>query len=525
MIAIFIRVVLGLIGAILVALVLVLLPAPVIAHAQLEGSNPPVDALLDVMPEEVTLRFSEPVGVTAATWIAPDGQRSPATASAVPGGLVLSAPPDAGRGTYVLDWRVVSADGHPVGGALVFSVGEITGAAAPEVKARVIPAIVTRYLAVLSVILAVGAAVYAAVIAPLPPAAARLGHAAAMAALPLGLLALGAYGLDLLGRGPLALLSWAPWSGALQTPRGWAFVIGAAASLIASRALQRHVTIAVLALALAVLSLAMSGHASAGPNRWIGQPLMALHAAALIFWIGSLPPLIADVSRGDGLRSLRRFSGVALPAVLVLAASGVGLTVIRSTDIATVIASSWGQLLALKLVLVAGMLGLALLNKTRLTPALITAPGMARTRLRRSIGAEVMLGAAVLLVAMCFRLTPPPNAMPAAAPISLHLLNDRIMVDADLSMSPPGAIDISLGFRDKSGRPFQPQEVKLAFNDPAAGIGPIRAEARAASGGVWLAGPMTFPSKGPWDMAIKVLITDFEQSTITGTLRASDKRH
>ena len=36
-------------------------------------------------------------------------------------GRVVRAPtPEMGTGTYVVDWRVVSADGHPVRGAFVF---------------------------------------------------------------------------------------------------------------------------------------------------------------------------------------------------------------------------------------------------------------------------------------------------------------------------------------------------------------------------------------------------------------------
>jgi CopC domain len=47
----------------------------------------------------------------------------------LPGGL--------SRGTHLVSWRVVSADGHPVGGALTFSVGEpsVTCAAAGAANA------------------------------------------------------------------------------------------------------------------------------------------------------------------------------------------------------------------------------------------------------------------------------------------------------------------------------------------------------------------------------------------------------
>ncbi len=513
----------GLLCAVFFVLVLMLKPVPAFAHAEFQGSSPAANALLDAMPEAVTLWFSETVGALAIEWLLPDGTRSQAAATATPEGLSFSAPPETGRGTYVLNWRVVSADGHPVGGALVFSIGKVTGGAKPDIPATAIPAIATRYLAVLSMVLAVGATLYASVIAPLPPIPAQLRRAAALAALPLTLIALGIYGLDLLGRGFPALFSSAPWVAAASTPRGWGLLVGAVGALIASRSL-RHPGLALLALALGALSLAVSGHASAGPNRWIGQPLMGLHAAALIFWIGGLPPLIASISQPNSLRVLLRFSKVALPAVIVLVASGVGLIVIRGADIMTLIASNWGKLLAFKLVLVACMLALAMLNKTRLTPALTAAPFAAQSGLRRSIGAEIALGVIVLLVAMCFRLTPPPGVQATADPIYLHLHSAEVMADITFSDAPPGAINVTIHFADGGEGPLLPKEASLSFSDSMAGIGPIKIDAELTPEGTWRAGPLTLPTEGPWEMRLSVLITDFKQATLISTLAKPEKR-
>ncbi|PVH27710.1 copper resistance CopC/CopD family protein [Pararhodobacter oceanensis] len=512
----------GILHRFLCTLIAVLaLASPAFAHAEFQGSSPAADALLDALPETVSLRFSEPVGVLTMEWLLPDGTRSAAEASAKPDALSISAPPETGRGTYVLNWRVASADGHPVGGALVFSVGEVTGGAEPDVPATAIPSIAARYLAVLSMVLTVGAALYAAMIAPLPPVAGRLWRTSALAALPLAGVALGAYGLDLLGRGFPALLSPAPWIAAVSAPRGWGLLIGAVAALIAGSSLGKC-GVALFALALGAISLAVSGHASVGPSRWIGQPLMGLHAAALIFWIGGLPPLIASLSGANNLRALHRFSKVALPAVIVLVASGVGLIFIHSVDVATLIGSNWGKLLAFKLVLVACMLALALLNKTCLTPALAAAPLAAQSGLRRSIGAEIALGMIVLLVAMCFRLTPPPGPEEATDQIYLHLHGAEVMADVTFSDAPPGAINITIYFADGGGDPLLPKEASLLFTDTLEGIGPIKVEAELTPEGTWLAGPLTLPTEGPWEMKLSVLITDFEQSTLTATLATQE---
>ncbi len=42
--------------------------------------------------------------------------------AAVDATLTIAVPP-LPDGTHVLSWRVISADGHPVGGSLIFSIG------------------------------------------------------------------------------------------------------------------------------------------------------------------------------------------------------------------------------------------------------------------------------------------------------------------------------------------------------------------------------------------------------------------
>ena len=100
-----------------------LMPSAALAHASLIGSDPADNAVLARAPSQFTLTFSEPVEplnirivgagmVSPVTGIARDGAR-----------LVLSVPQALHDGAYVVSWRVISADGHPIGGALTFFVG------------------------------------------------------------------------------------------------------------------------------------------------------------------------------------------------------------------------------------------------------------------------------------------------------------------------------------------------------------------------------------------------------------------
>ena len=111
------------------ALVLVaLLAAPASAHASLLSTDPSNGGVYDTPPKAITLRFSEGVEVSDGgirVYTAdrdrvvtgkpehPNGQQS----------VVTSSLPKLDKGTYVVTWRVVSSDSHPIDGAYTFQVG------------------------------------------------------------------------------------------------------------------------------------------------------------------------------------------------------------------------------------------------------------------------------------------------------------------------------------------------------------------------------------------------------------------
>ncbi|HEX7096267.1 MAG TPA: copper resistance CopC family protein, partial [Acidimicrobiales bacterium] len=103
------------------------LASPASAHASFVESEPADGARVQVAPSEVVLRFSEPVTIAgnAVRVINTDGDRVDDGKPRVSGaevtiGLDGSLEPD----TYIVAWRVVSADDHPVRGAVTFVVGE-----------------------------------------------------------------------------------------------------------------------------------------------------------------------------------------------------------------------------------------------------------------------------------------------------------------------------------------------------------------------------------------------------------------
>ncbi|MGH9032788.1 MAG: copper resistance protein CopC, partial [Acidimicrobiia bacterium] len=119
--------------------------SPAYAHAELETTDPQAGAVYDTAPSEVTLRYSEPVEASLGAVRLYDGrgQRLDTGAPSHPdgeGSAVRVDLPGLRDGSYVVTWRVLSADSHPVRGAFTFQVG-------PEATADDLDSLTQRLLA------------------------------------------------------------------------------------------------------------------------------------------------------------------------------------------------------------------------------------------------------------------------------------------------------------------------------------------------------------------------------------------
>ena len=119
---------LRLLGALSTASILLLLwsGSPAAAHAQLIGSTPAADEVLDTAPSEVELEFNEELIETGSTLLVIDSEgENRAAGDVVLDGRFVRAEvaSDLPDGSYEIRWRVVSADGHPINGRIPFSVG------------------------------------------------------------------------------------------------------------------------------------------------------------------------------------------------------------------------------------------------------------------------------------------------------------------------------------------------------------------------------------------------------------------
>src|SRR5438270_1396434 len=115
-----------LLGLILVLVIAGLASAgAVAAHAVLIETAPADGAVLAQAPAEIILHFNEAVSPISVRLLDGNGKviAGPGGAAARDNELHLALPARLSNGGYLVTYRVISLDSHPVGGSLVFTVG------------------------------------------------------------------------------------------------------------------------------------------------------------------------------------------------------------------------------------------------------------------------------------------------------------------------------------------------------------------------------------------------------------------
>ncbi|POX61354.1 hypothetical protein C3492_22985 [Streptomyces sp. Ru62] len=397
---------------------------PASAHAALTGSDPAQGVVADKAPTQVSLTFSEKVALNddSLRVLDPKGKPvqtgSPANVSGTTYAVRLKS--GLADGTYTVTYQVVSADSHPVAGAYTFSVGApsrtVVSGTGPAAGGGVVGGLYAfgRYVSYAGFIVLAGGAAF--VLACWRPGAGvrplqRLvvGGWVALTAATLWLLLLrGAYttsgkladvfDLDLLGQ-------------VLQTKTGAALVsrlllLAAAALFVAvlfgaytrrdegeeKRDLTFGLAVGgvVVAAGLAT-SWAMAEHASTGLQPGIAMPVDVVHLLAVAAWLGGLTALLTALYRAPAetpveAAAVQRFSRVAFGSVLALVVTGVYQSWRQLGSWSAFTETRYGQLLLVKIGLVAVLVGIAAVSRRwtgRLTDPAVRAGKAEKTQARK----------------------------------------------------------------------------------------------------------------------------------------------
>jgi copper transport protein len=439
------------------------LPAAAWAHAVLVRTTPLPSSLVDQPPPVVLLTYSEAVeprfAVVSVTNAAGRQEIAgpPRRSAADPKTLVVPLR-RLSSGWYLVYWRVVSVDGHPVRGAFTFAVGPNPGPApqfpVPSIsETAATPGLVTaRAIVFLSVMAAIG--LFILRIATARPVVRRVSEARLRAvsvafgiAAVIALIATPVY--VVMATAQFALRSAFDLGNVLPLVRDSAFgrgfldleltfglfVLAAALALWVDRPERAQRSIAellstagaLLAAGATLLVPGLSGHAAQTSPRGLSVALDWLHLVAGSVWFGGLIGLLVlwwslPVARRVAalMVCVPRFSNAAFVSVLVLIGSGIGASLIHLPTFSSLWQTSYGQALLVKIGLLCGALLLAQVNLLRTKPRLAASrdrPELgtgAATLLRRLVSGEILLVAGAVIAAAVLSSLPPPAKALAA---------------------------------------------------------------------------------------------------------------
>jgi copper transport protein len=469
------------------------------AHATVVSTTPENGAILDAPIQTVRITFSEVVDPRAVTVVDESGQRTDIELARAET-LEVPVATDQG-GWFAVSWRVISDDGHPVGGAITFRVGAGSAEAPEALRDAVAGAsdsgaadltrTVARALALGGLLVLAGSAFLRlwALDAPVP-AVRRLALASA------GVAVVGAIG---------ALTSAAV--GDLVT---WPGTVADAAPIIAAvglawRTRERRAAITVVfGAAIGALATAgLTGHVAAD-GRLIARVGLAAHLIAAAVWLGGIPSLLLAV-RGGGWAIVGRFSRAATIALGVVALAGTSTALVIAGDVSVIFDTTWGRLLAAKVALVGLAVGAGAANRTLL-----------RDRSRHDVLRRLLAVEGALLVAIVAT----SGAVTRHSPEASGSAGDEpILATVDAG---PLAVEVAIGAPDADVRalhvtvyegdqPLEIEDLTLALASEPNGIAAIPQRLDPAGTGHYIGATDDLRLRGTWTIEVVVRVDTFTE--------------
>jgi copper transport protein len=533
------------IGLLVAASAALLLPAtPASAHAALESTSPAAGAVVNATPSQVVLTFSESVRKVPGKIqvLAPDNSRADKR-EPVFDGRVVTIPVDTGKGTgtYLVTYRVISADSHPVSGSFTYSVGAPsappTGSGTTQQKDDPFLQVAfptVRYFGYAGLVLLVGPAL---VLALLWPRRLPRRDPTILAWFGVGLIVVSTV-LELFLQAPYSTgggyLDGAALRDVLGSQFGTTHLIRLAV-LIAGAVLLRPVLAGrdgtadrVLLAILAVVGLAtwpLSGHPSASPLPSVSVVVDTVHLASMAVWLGGLVMLVAFLLRQADTRELHailpvwsRWAALAVSG-LFLAGTVQGLIEVGTPS--ALFGTTYGRIIIAKIALFATVIGVAAYSRRMVRAR--TAPSQP-VLLRRAVGVELGVVAVVLaLSATLVQITPArtasANAGTPANPgyFTTNLSSPLGSVQVEVEPAAVGNNSIHLYAYTADNKPQGVQEWKATAALPSAGIEPLPIPVLPFTDN-HASGEVNLPTAGNWSVKVTVRTTEIDQATVIATV-------
>jgi copper transport protein len=518
------------------------------AHAVLLGSTPKAGEMLAESPKELILNFNEEVGPIFFKVLDKTGKEVGKPGEIIQDGQNLKLPLSEAlaNGTYVLTYRVISADTHPVGTTFGFSVGEpmadmsqMNQSAEQGSTPWTYAVAANRWVLYASMLMAAGSALFTLLVvtpAGVGTATYSLGRNAAIIAAISYILSIGFGGAEMVMGGLGALFSADAWSRGLGSTLTPSAVIGVPAMLVLIYAFGQSAEkpksgALVVGAVGAIGSFLVTGHAATAPPVWLMATVVGVHLTTTAFWFGALYPLFKTTQLADAPQAgavMTKFSVWAMYSVGLVVLSGAVISLVQVQSPANLLGNTYGTGLVRKLALVLIILGIAAYNKFVLTPALEKGDATAPARIRRSIRIEFALYVLVLGAAMALTLTTPPRAImdqgkggmaSMSAGFKATVQSNGYTVDLDITPAVAGENMIMATVKGKDGQVLTTMaDLEITGNLPAAGIADVLVKGEKMDNGMWhvMFKEMIIP--GDWTLKIDAFIDDFDKVTFETTV-------
>ncbi len=458
---------------------------PARAHALLVSSIPADNATLTTPPSQVELYFSEAVDPNLSKISVMDS-----TGKRVDAGNAHLDPSDAthmivslttlGDGVYSVSWTAVSAtDGHQTTGSYPFAVGNM--AMGSMTVAQATPAspfmgglFFTKALLYLSTATIIGALLFFLLVwkpslrmADINlndlPDYERFSHQLILSALVLLMIANVLSLFAQAGQVSGHLVGW-PWQpdfmtvllntrfGALTIARlGLTFIL---AGLLLPKATSWNRYLALAICPLLLLTFSLESHAASEPLPTLPILFDMFHFAAISIWVGGLISFLGAMGSinqlAPNLRTrltsilIPHFTIIAMSSVGILALTGIYSAYLRLGPVASLIDTTYGRVLLLKLLVIAPMLALGAFH------FLVTTRWMKKYAqqsdgnlklvqlFRWLLTAEVILGLVVLILASVLTTLPPARSGATASGYSKTATANDLKIYLNIAPGYPG---------------------------------------------------------------------------------------
>ncbi|EUJ28406.1 copper resistance CopC/CopD family protein [Listeria cornellensis] len=522
-----------------VAVCLFCVPTTVVqAHAYLQSSTPVDQSSVNQAPKKIVLTFTEMIQNEYPSVVVrdSDGRRvengkafiNPKNDHVVEVGLQDDLPDD----VYSAEWRVVSADGHPVSGVISFKVGETsqgftTGGDSATNATSSWPSTIVKIVLYIGFSLVAGVLLFFLALYRVEVGLKLRKTTIRVLFAGLGLLVIGfllflplqvqiytgGNGWDFTAMGELVMQSRIGHLWLVQVASLLALMLSL--FLLFQKNCLEKVWLWLVPLALFMVLLfikAMQGHAAGSPDKTIAIPMDFLHLVSASAWVGGIVVLFLLLPKQlEAKVAWNRFSPWAASFVGMIIVSGLLMSVMNLGSMAKLFTTEYGKVILLKiaLFLVMGALGLVHYLYMRQTGKMMSA---------KTIVVEFGLGIVILGVAAFLTnvQTPPPTPPEA---FSQKVATDSGFVSLKIDPAIVGDNTFLVTFTNQDNQVRTDFQKVTLTATPSGNKKATEFEARKNSQNEYATSGLYLNATGRWEIKVHALTKDFSEIDQSFTIK------